>query len=98
MTKEEFFKDIIEKNHQVNCMDGFRYQMLVDTYNKALEDAIKAVRLEKASDYGRFSQDPRPTFKQIDTPVIDFTFQGHGDCGYEAVRVSLESIENLKIK
>ena len=70
---------------------------MVAAYNRGIDDAVGAVKLEKASNYGKYAEDPNPKFKPVEIDVIDHTFYGHGDCGYEAVRVSKDSILKLKI-
>ncbi len=85
-----------------NSDSGFGNQelaeLIVEIYNKAIDDVLRSAKLEKASNYGHFVDDPNPNFELVDTETLVKVIYGHGDCGYEAFRVAKGEIEKLKIK
>jgi len=67
----------------------------------ALKEASEKAKLSKAYNYGNYNESTA-IFKLIETKCFVKTEHGHGDCGYEAVKINEDSIlkayplENIK--
>jgi len=57
----------------------------------AIKEASEKAKLAKAFDYGSYYE-PTAKFKPIDEKVVVKESYGHGDSGYEAVKVDVDSI------
>lgn len=91
--------EILHKEHDfpfegfeiVRAMREFGKEM----WNMAIEEAAENARLELAFNFGSFDE-KSAIFKETDRSLVVKYDSGHGECGYEANRISKQSILKLK--
>lgn len=103
LNKEYYHIVLDSKNTWVNVGDIERAMVEFAKLHveQALKEASKKARLARAFDYGSYYE-PTAKFKPIDEKVVVKESYGHGDSGYEAVKIDTDSIlssyslENIK--
>ena len=110
--KEQQWKSFIKEQQEEETLDGSisEYEqdikkMMIEFakmhVEQALKEASEKARLARAFDYGSYYE-PTAKFKPIDEKVVVKESYGHGDSGYEAVKIDTDSIlssyslENIK--
>ena len=91
----EFDSEINRKYYSSIIANAIK-QAQVDAWNEALDKAAENVKLLEQSNWGKYENiDSSPYMKEKD--CIKINNYGHGDCTYQIITPSKQSILKLKI-